>query len=285
MAQESAKPHREALGELLPELFAAAPAPAAILRPQLQAAARSWLADIARSSTLLIGVDDFVDAQNVAPGQQVLLDASVRIELTSLTREDSENLLKSLFNDAPDIGTVAHRLYELACSNPRDLLQLAQHLVAQGSARYEGGCWTLGLGAHDAGLPSSMEQAVRDRVAAISGKVLELASALALCPDLSFSLEECASLCQQGSDALITELSELDDVARPFGGLGAGVRHRRHQRVRARCWSTRKPAAWSIVATRTPRCCSSASTRCGSCTSSRASWRERRHHFLGEQPQ
>jgi hypothetical protein len=240
--QESAEAHRAVLADILPEpfanlLFTPVPLPVTSPRPQLQAAARSWLSDIAKSSALVIGVDDFdridepsaallsllahdpqrgvhlavtmSNAQPVAPEQEVLLDAGVRIELTPLTREDSEHLLKSLFNDAPEIGTVAHRLHELAAGNPRDLLQLAQHLVAQGLARYEGGCWSLALGAHDAGLPSSMAQALRERVAAISGDALELASALALCPDLSFSLEECAALCLRSGDALMSALSQV----------------------------------------------------------------------------
>jgi hypothetical protein len=240
--QDSAEAHRAVLAEILPEPFANplyAPPPPAVTspRPQLQAAARSWLTDIAKSSTLVIGVDDFdridepsaallsllahdpqrgvhlavtmSNAQPVAPEQEVLLDASVRVELTPLTLEDSENLLKSLFNDAREIGAVAHRFHELAAGNPRDLLQLAQHLVAQGLARYEGGCWSLALGARDAGLPSSMAQALRERVAAISGDARELASALALCPDVSFTLEECATLCQQGGETLMTALSQL----------------------------------------------------------------------------
>jgi hypothetical protein len=243
-ALAAAEPQRAILSRLLPELGGARePAAVPLGRPQLQAAVHGWLVALAARHPLLLAIDDFdrIDEPSAAllsllahdalpglcvlasllrtrlapigPEQQLLLEIGTRIELLNLSRDESEKLVRSLFGDVPNVDLVAQRLHELADGNPRDLLQLAQHLVDRGAARYEAGAWNLPHSVDSGELPSSIGQALRARVDGLGERARELAYALALCPDLSFSLSECGRLCgDRPSAALLDDLARLIEV-------------------------------------------------------------------------
>jgi hypothetical protein len=208
-------------------------------RSQLQAALQGWLTALCRRRPLLIAVDDFsridepsaallsllahdaidglcllasveTDAPARAPAALRLLnEASAEVQVGNLTREDAEQLLKSLFGEVPNLSQLAHRLHGLAAGNPRDLLGLAQHLVDHHVLSYEAGAWTLPRQIDAENLPSSMAQALRARLEQMSGPLRELAAACALCPDQAFSFDECELLSERTAATLMLDLDEL----------------------------------------------------------------------------
>jgi hypothetical protein len=210
------------------------------LRSQLQAALLGWLTALSAHNTVLLAVDDFhrVDEPSAAllallgqeaadrlcivistesavanrsePAQKLLSQTATLVRLENLTQDDSENLLKSLFGEIPNVGTLARRLHELSAGNPRDLLRLSQHLVDRNTLHYEAGAWTLPARIDDADLPSSMADALRARIAALHESARALASALALCIDQNFTFDECVKLSGlQDAAALLLDLDEL----------------------------------------------------------------------------
>ncbi|HTU61162.1 MAG TPA: AAA family ATPase, partial [Polyangiales bacterium] len=164
------------------------------LRPKLQAAVQVWLAALSHKRALVLAVDDAERADEpsiaalaliasqlpagvsvvlsaetaagwtAAAAQPLLLEHAQRVSLQPLTAEESEQLLAALFNGAPNVGLLAHRLHEIAAGKPRDLTHLAEHLIDRGSVRYDAGAWTLPARLDQIELPSSMEQALRAKV-------------------------------------------------------------------------------------------------------------------------
>ncbi len=239
-AAEGCKPE---LAAFVPELDGAggeqSPIPAR--RP---ASLQTWFERVAAVRPLVIAVDDFHlldaesagfvsllagsidehglgvlasvqrDADAVAPAAvKMLADASTRVRLEPLSLEHSEKLLASLFGGAPKVGLLAHRMNALCAGNPRDLLQLAQHLVDRGDIQYRAGAWTLPADLDALELPSTLAQAQRTRLAALRESARALACALALCPDQRFSPGECALLCDTPDAASLLADLEVLSVA------------------------------------------------------------------------
>jgi hypothetical protein len=233
VALETARPNLDQLASVIPELARAAglPAPAPcqestapIPRARLQEALNHWLSALSRRQTFILAVDDFhridepsasliallerdstqhelcllisaeAGAAWTAQAARKLLQAETTIQLENLSFEDSEQLLRSLFGAAPNLGLLTHRLYGLSAGNPRDLLRLAHHLVDRRVARYAAGAWTLPAAIDDSDLPASLAQALAARIADLHEPARQLACAFALCPDQGFSLEECGAL-------------------------------------------------------------------------------------------
>jgi hypothetical protein len=219
------------LAQVLPELVdvtqsSPPPAPnqARASRPQFQAAVYDWLTALCLRAPVILAVDDLhcIDEPSAAmlsllahdgvkglclltsaetgaawvsqPAQKLLLESATRVSLENLTRDESEALLKSLFGDVPNTGLLAHHLHELANGNPRDLLQLAQHMVDRQIVRYEAGAWTLPQRVDEADLPNSIARALHVRVETLSQSARELACTFALAPDLGFVFGECLLL-------------------------------------------------------------------------------------------
>lgn len=194
------------------------------LRPQLQAAVLHWLTALASKRALVLAVDDCqradepsiatlaLIASQMPSGIGILLSAesdaswtsraarplllaqAQRIALQRLNPEQSEQLVAALFNHAPNARSLAHRLHEVASGKPRDLMALAEHLVARGGVRYEGGAWTVPARVDQIELPSSMAQALHARLENLGAAARELGAALAICPDNGFTGYECGQL-------------------------------------------------------------------------------------------
>ncbi|HKU36508.1 MAG TPA: serine/threonine-protein kinase [Polyangiales bacterium] len=224
-AELAARGQAELLGQVIPELGTGlAPQAPVASRRELQAALLAWFKALSHAVPLAIAVDDAhrIDEPSAAllsllahdaphhlalllsaergaswlspPAHKLLLETATRFELSALSLDDSEKLLRSLFGDVPNVGALAHRLYEVTAGKPRDLLRLAQHLVDRGAVRYEAGAWSLPARTDAADLPDSLASALAARVAALRPEALRLGLALALCPDQSFGFDECLRL-------------------------------------------------------------------------------------------
>jgi hypothetical protein len=88
--------------------------------------------------------------------------------------------LASVFGEVPNLRWLAERLFQLALGNPRETLDLTQHLVSTGKVRYENGQWTLPATFDTHDLPASAAEALTARVAALPALARRLAEAQAL---------------------------------------------------------------------------------------------------------
>lgn len=210
---------------------------------RIQPALRQWLAAVSQKQPIVIAVDDvhridegsaaflslFSNELSALPvvlvstmGTRaelsarrsatlgVLADASAVIELEPVTVLDAERLLGSVFGDQPNLSPLAHRLFDIAGGNPRDLMRLAQNLVDKGVLRYAGGTWALPEAIDTVELPSSMAQALVERVAALDVDARTVARSLALAPEERFTFEECLLLAGHGNRGRLSR--SLDEL-------------------------------------------------------------------------
>jgi len=221
------------LCQAIPELALrlAQPAPTAVAddpirqRAQTLAALREWFFAISAQRSLVICVDDVhqIDEPSAAflalcahdaskhaclllvssdpaasassHGAWKLLEAAASsIGVASLSAGHTEQLLRSVFGDVPQVQAIAQKLHAIADGNPRDIMQLAQYLVDRGLARYRSGAWSLPTSFDDTDLPANMAQALRAQVRALSSRARELAQLMVLSVDRSITFEECCAL-------------------------------------------------------------------------------------------
>jgi hypothetical protein len=259
--------HASVLGHVLPELRERIAGLELLqltgdqLALQAQPALRAWMLAVAAQRPLLIAVDDvhraddqsaaFVAllAQEVAlhpiaiaaslelgaaasthatASARLLAAASKIVPVGPLAAESTRLLLGSVFGDAPNLEHLAHRLHAISSGNPRDVMQLAQHLVDNQVVRYRAGAWTVPDSFDPADLPSGMAQALVKRVAMLSANACELARTMALSPELRCRFEECSVLLERRTHAQL--LSALDEL------LAAGV-----LRLEGDCYSLSQP--------------------------------------------
>ncbi|HKU44062.1 MAG TPA: AAA family ATPase, partial [Polyangiales bacterium] len=118
---------------------------------------------------------------------RLLASLAERIELTPLSPSQSEQLLRSVFGEVPNLPFVAAHIQRLAQGNPRAIMELAEHLVERGLCRYEGGSWSLPRALNDHDLPSSLADALESRLRLLSGDARALceAASIAELPALS----------------------------------------------------------------------------------------------------
>jgi hypothetical protein len=195
-----------------------------------RAALSSWIAGIARRRPIAIAVDDvhkidepsaallvaltaeaahqraflMLTAESGARGNAqalaVLAEHCTAVTLTPLSEAQSHELLKSVFGDVANIGLVAARIHGVSAGNPRECMDLAQHLIDKGLVQYDGGSWALPSRLDAGELPSSGEQAFCERVAALSPLARWIAETHALAAHDAFSRPEYALMCA-GRDA------------------------------------------------------------------------------------
>ena len=183
LALAAARTRLSVLGHVIPELLSKTPGvmlekledPEQLSR-SVQPALRRWLIDVSRRKPLLIAVDDVHDVDEPSAAFLALLSqeisehaivvattatsdarapASVLAALKLLSASSTllpvdalgvaytEQLLRSVFGDVPNLQLLAHRLHGISGGLPRDILRLAQHLVDEGVVRYQAGAWSV----------------------------------------------------------------------------------------------------------------------------------------------
>ncbi|HKU43681.1 MAG TPA: AAA family ATPase, partial [Polyangiales bacterium] len=190
-ALETARPHARELAQLSPELQrklgVASVARDATQRGRelLSQALSAWLFAFAAQRKLLVLIDDFersdeesaswlaalarecqarrlllVAALGRSPGAsqplpvQLLRSAALALELAPLTAAELLELLHSVFGPAAYLSRVAETLYRVSRGNPAHCLELVEHLVETGVARYTEGSWSLPGQLAEENLPS-----------------------------------------------------------------------------------------------------------------------------------
>jgi hypothetical protein len=138
--------------------------------------------------------------------------ASSEISLSAFSTAETEQLLAAVFGvqGRVNLSLLAERMHRLASGNARNLMLLAQHLADAGLAHYELGAWSLPADVASAELPAGVTELLAARLSALRASSLSLACALALCPELSFSFDECLVLSgHAGRAELVSDLDEL----------------------------------------------------------------------------
>lgn len=210
-------------------------------RAYLQNALCNWLIDVSRRRCLMVAVDDIhrmdepstalvallsqyasdhclvvvVTAESEATTTSeralaLLTEAGARIKLTNLSLEQTAKLLGSIFGEAPNLGLVTDRLHAASGGNPGTIMQLARHLLDQGSVSYQGGTWILPSRIDAQALPQTLSETFKARLHNVNTGALELAQTIALCAKQSFDFNDCLALTGHGDTAqLLSELNEL----------------------------------------------------------------------------
>ncbi|MDD9966408.1 MAG: protein kinase, partial [Myxococcales bacterium] len=114
---------------------------------------------------------------------RVLYEASRHVTLQALDNDDVRALLASVFGETPNLDHLTTLLVNANSRHPRDIMDAAQHLVDEGIAHYEGGCWFL---AHQPGRIRACLQragAVAQRISGLSAMARQLLQGLALDKD------------------------------------------------------------------------------------------------------
>jgi hypothetical protein len=146
---------------------------------QASAAVLAALADGARPGKLfLLLTADSSDA--MSPAHSVLARRCEQLTLEPLTRAQTYALFESLFGDVANLKMLADEVYSVALGNPRQCLDMAQHLVDRRVIRYSAGTWALPNQLSAGDLPQSAEAAMHARIAFLSPQARFLAESHAL---------------------------------------------------------------------------------------------------------
>jgi hypothetical protein len=212
-----------------------------------QALLRRFFQSVSSSHPLLIAVDDVhkidepsaallaelidrtprggilvaLSADSEAPPNAALKALARRcssLALAPLSREQTRQLLASVFGEVANLQMLNEELHHVALGNAAQTLELAQHLVDHGVIRYAAGSWTIPsrLSADD--LPQSSSATLQRRIARFSEHARFLAQAQALAFYEAFTDADYRGLLPEASsrdvDMALSELLESGAVLR-----------------------------------------------------------------------
>jgi hypothetical protein len=187
------------------ELDASSGSPA-VWRARVDSVA-AWFTNVSTRLSLAIAVDDIDDADDAsmavlaklaeaARSRRLLVVGTARSAkdatqtrfrglggahtLRPLGPNETRSLVASIFGNGAGVEMVSAWIHKLSEGSPRVALELSQHLVDSGLARYENGAWVLAGSLHELDLPSTFEQAMLLRVASLGPMARTLAQGLSL---------------------------------------------------------------------------------------------------------
>jgi hypothetical protein len=163
-----------------------------------------------RRERVLIALTCALDRDRDAGAVALLREGAASIALSPFAPEDTEALLSSVFGDVPHLPSLASRVHARAEGSPRGCMELAEHLKEQGLVRYRAGSWELPAQIAEDDLPSSLSNARRMRLSALSPDARELAEALAVAEAAGLDFGAYAELTAHGDlDRVRLALDEL----------------------------------------------------------------------------
>ncbi|HKP56765.1 MAG TPA: AAA family ATPase [Polyangiales bacterium] len=235
---------------------------------RIDGASLAWLSALAHDALelrLLIVVSLPSGAAGAGQGALALLRAHAQSQtLSPLSAAQTEALFSSIFHDAPHSALVSDRIQRVALGNPRASLALALDLVERRLIRYAGGGWSLPAQLAVTELPTSVEAAVRQRIAALWPLARGLVESQALAFEGPWSLADYAAISgadsqqlQQALQALVRQGVLVDLGSRyTLGGLGvreclleglsAADRARHHVSLSAWCARMGRPIVLEV---------------------------------------
>jgi tetratricopeptide (TPR) repeat protein len=174
----------------------------------------AWLAALAdkadRQKLMLVAAMEPEAQQSAPTSLHLFRSLAFRVPLPALDAEQTEALMRSMFGDVPNLGLFAGRIHALAHGNPRGTMELAQHLVDRGLARYEGGSWLLPQLLDAADLPATLADSLARRLDFLGPDARDLAEALSVADAIALPLADYRTLTRHGDqNRLFLALEEL----------------------------------------------------------------------------
>jgi len=172
----------------------------------------TWLAALAlQSNQHLLLVAALVAEPSLTPALhlQIFRNAAQRLTLAPLTATEIHQLLESVFGGAAYLARVAESLHRVSQGSPAHCLELVEHLVEHGLARYSEGTWTLPGQLSDAELPRNRTQMHLARLEQLDEAAQRLAELLSV-HEGRLSRSDCQALSdasEADTDAAIVELT------------------------------------------------------------------------------
>jgi tetratricopeptide (TPR) repeat protein len=245
-ALAAAQNHANVLAQLSPEVQRRLGVAGTVVRDetpngrgQLQSALTDWLFALAAQKRLLLAVDDIEqsDEESTAwlsalapycsanrlllvialvdePGIQRALplqmfrNAAVCLRLSPLLASELHELLHSVFGPATYLERVADTLYRASHGSPAHCLELVEHLVESGVARYSEGTWTLPGHLSDDELPRNRSQMHLARLEQLGAHARSLAKLMSI-HDGRLTQADCQALSETSKPETAAALVEL----------------------------------------------------------------------------
>jgi hypothetical protein len=174
------------------------------------AAVLATLVDKAQRRSLLVALTAETCAASSTFARDVLARRCEELPLSPLTLEQTQALFCSVFGDVPNLELLSHEIYQIARGNPRQSIDVAQHLVDRYTIEYSAGTWTLPNKLAVGDLPSSAEDAIVARIEALDPLARFLAEAHALALNDKLTREDYHALRPElDSGAIDAAISEL----------------------------------------------------------------------------
>ena len=132
------------------------------------------------------------------------------LKLEPLSRAETHALLASMFGDVPNLALLTEHVHLASKGLPRECMEMAEHFVGKGIARYSAGTWSLPELLDVSTLPASAAEVLRRRVAELSPLARELARGHALCVQRALDRKHYTLLAPaESASAVDRALSEL----------------------------------------------------------------------------
>jgi predicted Ser/Thr protein kinase len=135
---------------------------------------------------------------------------AARVRLLPLNADETLELLRSVFGQVPYLERLAERLHRASDGNPAYCLELAEHLMQSGQARYQDGQWSLPAELSPDSLPASRQAAHVTRLERLSADARELARRLSVPHGLVLALDHCFAVSDLPPARVHEMLAELD---------------------------------------------------------------------------
>jgi tetratricopeptide (TPR) repeat protein/predicted Ser/Thr protein kinase len=211
-AEEAARLSHNVLGHVIDELRGEEQHTASGFAPErslLVRELRDWILSLAKVQRLVVVVDDIerIDDPSLAclsalalkadrhpivlalaleqgasgpTALRLLVELGQPIEVGHLQLPETEALVRSLFGEVANLPACAARIHRVSHGNPRAIMELAQHLVRTGGARYRAGSWVLPAKLDETDLPDDLAASLSARLRDLNPDARELAEVLAL---------------------------------------------------------------------------------------------------------
>jgi hypothetical protein len=172
----------------------------------------AMLAGLARQAATLPLVIIVTEAAGQRDDQNDALSAlhgtALTVQLPDLNRAESGELVQSMFGNVPNIDRLTDWMFRVARGNPKQTIELAEHLMNRGLVRYVDGTWVLPSDEIDDAVPQSMAEAWGERIRSLSAAGLTLAELLSVRRN-GASAELCLAAGAAEAEHIFAALDEL----------------------------------------------------------------------------
>jgi tRNA A-37 threonylcarbamoyl transferase component Bud32 len=120
---------------------------------------------------------------------------AVRVELQALDAQAVAQLADSLFGQSEHVRALSEWLFRVSAGNPFVCIELLEHLIDEGTIRYDGGGWLLPKDPAAQGLPESLTAMQKARIERLSPRARGVAELLSLF-DEPLPIDQCIELAE-----------------------------------------------------------------------------------------